>query len=75
VRPGYERIPYGQFNKNWRKWEREKHWDRQVRGYGHERERRDRHEGRDLRREERREDRTDNRGHREDRGMERHRRD
>ena len=26
--PGYERIPHGQVQKNWKKWEKEKHWDR-----------------------------------------------
>lgn len=26
--PGHQRIPYGQVKKNWRQWEREKHWDR-----------------------------------------------
>jgi hypothetical protein len=28
MRPGHERIPYGQLKKNWRSWERERHWDR-----------------------------------------------
>jgi hypothetical protein len=28
VPPGHERIPYGQFRKNWRRWERERYWDR-----------------------------------------------
>ena len=27
-RPGYERVPYGEFRGNWRRWERERHWDR-----------------------------------------------
>jgi len=35
---GYERIPYGQFKKNWRGWERDRHWDRHheefARGHG-----------------------------------------
>ncbi len=26
--PGQERIPYGQLKKNWRGWERERHWDK-----------------------------------------------
>ncbi len=26
--PGHERIPYGQLKKNWRGWERERHWDK-----------------------------------------------
>ena len=26
--PGYERIPHGDVQRNWRKWEMEKHWDR-----------------------------------------------
>ncbi len=26
--PGHERIPYGQLKKNWRGWEKERHWDR-----------------------------------------------
>jgi hypothetical protein len=33
VPPGHERIPYGQLKKNWRGWEREKHWDK-PRGHG-----------------------------------------
>lgn len=28
VPPGHERIPYGQMKKNWKTWEREKHWDK-----------------------------------------------
>ncbi len=28
VPPSHERIPYGQLKKNWRGWEREKHWDK-----------------------------------------------
>ena len=27
--PGHERIPHGDVQKNWRKWEKEKHWERQ----------------------------------------------
>ena len=26
--PGYERIPHGDVQKNWKKWEKEKYWDR-----------------------------------------------
>jgi len=26
--PGHERIPYGQLKKDWRAWERERHWDK-----------------------------------------------
>ena len=26
--PGYERIPHGDVQRNWKKWEKEKHWDR-----------------------------------------------
>ena len=26
VPPGHTRIPYGQFKKNWKTWERERHW-------------------------------------------------
>lgn len=25
---GYERIPYGHLSRNWRAWERDRHWDR-----------------------------------------------
>ncbi len=28
VPPGHERIPYGQLKKNWRTWERGRHWDK-----------------------------------------------
>jgi hypothetical protein len=28
VPPGHKRIPYNQLRKNWKPWEREKHWDR-----------------------------------------------
>jgi hypothetical protein len=27
VPPGHERMPYGQVKKNWRTWEKERHWD------------------------------------------------
>ncbi len=26
--PGHERIPHGDVQRNWKKWEKEKHWDR-----------------------------------------------
>ncbi len=26
--PGYERVPYGVMTKNWRTWERNRHWER-----------------------------------------------
>jgi hypothetical protein len=54
--PGYERIPYGQFKKNWKRWEREKYWDR------HERREEMRHDRREERRDERREERPEHRG-------------
>lgn len=28
VPPGHEKIPYGQVKKNWRQWERDRHWDK-----------------------------------------------
>jgi hypothetical protein len=28
VHAGHPRIPYGEMKKNWRSWERDKHWDR-----------------------------------------------
>ncbi len=28
IPPGHQRIPYGQLKKNWRTWERQKHWDK-----------------------------------------------
>ncbi len=42
VPPGHERIPYGQVRKNWRAWEKERHWDHpggEHGGPGHGRER------------------------------------
>jgi hypothetical protein len=27
IPPGHERMPYGQVKKNWRTWEKERHWD------------------------------------------------
>jgi hypothetical protein len=44
VPPGHTRIPYGQLKKNWRTWERERHWDR-GRERGREREIRKEHGG------------------------------
>ena len=26
--PGYERVPHGDVERNWKKWEKEKYWDR-----------------------------------------------
>jgi hypothetical protein len=28
VPPGHQRVPYGQAKKNWSRWERERHWDK-----------------------------------------------
>ncbi len=28
VPPGHQRIPYGQLKKNWKRWERDRHWDK-----------------------------------------------
>lgn len=28
--PGYERITHGDVKRNWKQWEKEKHWDRRV---------------------------------------------
>jgi len=34
--PGHQRIPYGQMKKNWKAWERDRHWGRgAVRPAGH----------------------------------------
>ena len=41
VPPGHAHIPYGQFKKNWRRWERERYWDRHD-DYGGHREGHDR---------------------------------
>lgn len=30
IPPGYQRIPYGQVKKNWSRWERNQHWERDV---------------------------------------------
>ncbi len=32
IPPGHERMPYGQVKKNWRTWEKERHWDEHERG-------------------------------------------
>lgn len=34
--PGHRKIPYGELNRNWKKWEREKYWDRHERQYERE---------------------------------------
>ena len=47
ARPEHEHIPYGQFKKNWKRWEKEKYWDRRGEGYGHSRE--DRHSEKERR--------------------------
>ena len=40
VPPGYERMPYRMVQKNWRAWERDRHWERhEVRGREHQEER------------------------------------
>jgi hypothetical protein len=31
IPPGHRRIPYGEFNRNWRTWERDKYWERDER--------------------------------------------
>lgn len=36
LRPGYRHIPYGHLKRNWRRWERERYWDRHGHGRGHE---------------------------------------
>lgn len=46
--PGHERIPYGQFKRNWRRWDRERYWDRHPGGEWQREERREHRErGRD----------------------------
>jgi len=42
--PGYERIPHGEVQRNWRKWEKEKYWDRHA-DQGHGGHRNQGHEG------------------------------
>lgn len=32
VPPGRQKIPYGQLKKNWQRWEKERHWDKEGRG-------------------------------------------
>jgi hypothetical protein len=34
VPPGYQRLPYGEVRRNWRAWERDRHWDRHERERG-----------------------------------------
>jgi hypothetical protein len=34
VPSGHERLPFGAVHKNWRNWERERHWDRHREGNG-----------------------------------------
>jgi hypothetical protein len=34
VPPGHQRIPYGQLKKNWKGWEKDRHWDKHE--YQHE---------------------------------------
>ena len=37
IPPGHQKIPYGQMKKNWRNWEKERHWDGGANGrYGHD---------------------------------------
>ncbi len=61
VYAGQERIPYGDFHRNWRRWEKDRYWERNERWKeGLHRERRDerredRREGKGERREEHRE--------------------
>jgi hypothetical protein len=31
VPPGYRHIPYREYNRNWRRWERQRYWDRDER--------------------------------------------
>jgi hypothetical protein len=28
VPPGHHHIPYGQFKKNWKRWEKDKYWEK-----------------------------------------------
>ncbi len=32
--PGYYRIPYGHYQKNWSRWERERYWDKDREWHG-----------------------------------------
>jgi hypothetical protein len=43
--PGHERIPHGEVKRNWKQWEKEKHWDRRV-DQGHGEQGEHDHEGR-----------------------------
>lgn len=36
VPPGHQRIPHGQLVKNWKTWEKEKHWDKHQAKSDHE---------------------------------------
>jgi len=47
VPPGYvrERIPYGHLEKNWKKWERERYWERHPEKGWHTKEKRGHREG------------------------------
>lgn len=63
VYAGHERIPYRDFNRNWRRWEKDKYWERNERwreGL--------RHEPREERREERREGEGEKREDHRERG-------
>ncbi len=56
IPPGHRRIPYRDFNRNWRRWERDRYWDRDEnwrggRGEGRREEKREeRHEERERER-------------------------
>jgi len=41
--PRYERMPYAEVRRNWRGWERERHWDRHEERRGYREERGERH--------------------------------
>ena len=43
IPPGHERIPYGRLKKNWKAWERDRHWERSEK-----KERREERRERDL---------------------------
>jgi hypothetical protein len=42
---GHQKIPYGQLKKNWKYWERDRHWDQDQEGPGNHGVRRERGEG------------------------------
>jgi hypothetical protein len=46
--PGFRPIPYGELNRNWERWQRERYWEQHPRGWEgpEEREERRGHEGR-----------------------------